>query len=406
MTVSLKILLVEDDTDDYLITRDLLDAIEGYAFDLEWEHTHARGLRRIQETQFDLCLVDYRIGAATGIDFISEAKTHDPDIPLILVTGVSDHAVDVEASEAGASDFVEKASLTAVSLERAIRYSIARMQQNRLRRVHARMERSNLEHELRQAIAERQFEVYLQPEVNCETRKVTKAEALVRWNHPERGLLMPGHFIDCAEKSDLIVGIGKCVIDQVCELSNRLNAITPEVTIAFNVSVAQMERHDFAYTVEQALVANRTDPATIEIEITESVAMREPRQVRAHLDALKSFGVRFTLDDFGTGYSGLATLKDFPFDSIKVDRAFVQTAQNSARNRAIAKTIFYLADVMHLETVAEGVETEDHFSFVKNYGATYAQGFLFSQALPFEAFQKYLHKANWDGETRELGVAV
>ena len=403
--VPLSILLVEDDEDDYLLIKDLLDNIEGYAISLVWEPTHRGGLNVLLGGQFDLCLVDYRIGAETGVDFISDASGFDLDTPIILTTGVSDRSIDVEASAAGAVDYIEKSDLTCASLERAIRYSMARLQHSRLRRVHSDMTRSELEHELRQAIADRQFEVYLQPEVHCETLQIKKAEALVRWNHPTRGTLGPHHFIEVAEQSGLIIGIGKCVIEQVCQISNRLNAISNRITLAFNVSVAQMERLDFADTVRQALVAHNTDPSTIEIEITESVAMREPKLVRAHLDALKSFGIRLAVDDFGTGHSSLATLKEFPFDIIKIDRAFVQSAEQSMRNRAIAKTIFYLADVLRLETVAEGIETEAHFSFVKNYGATYAQGYLFSKPLPFDEFQVFAHRFNWSKASQETRAA-
>lgn len=236
--------------------------------------------------------------------------------------------------------------------------------------------------------------------------QIKKVEALVRWNHPTQGVLGPYHFIELAEETDLINGIGNCVVEQVCQISNRMNSGTDRLQIALNVSVAQIERHDFADIIGAALADHQTDPETIELEITESVAMREPRQVRSHMETLKKMGVRFAVDDFGTGHSGLATLKDFPFDVIKIDRTFVQTAEHSARHRAIAKTIFYLADVMRLETVAEGVETAEQFAFVKNYGATYAQGFLFSEALRIDDLQKYMQLFDHEQQQAERRLAV
>lgn len=405
MGVPLKILLIEDDSDDYLVFQEYLNDISGYDISLVWDTNNKDGFERLENNQFDVCFVDYRIGVETGTDFIAKANASQIDAPMILITGVHDYSVDVEASEVGAVDFIEKDALSGVVLERAIRYSLAGLQKRKLRRVHENMVNSNLVHELRDAIMLKQFEVYLQPEVNCETRRIDKAEALVRWNHPKRGLLSPAQFIDVAERSELIVGIGKCVIEQVCEYSNRLNALKNDIKIAFNVSIAQMERHDFADQVTQILAAYRTDPSTIEIEITESAAMREPDLVRSHINALKHYGIKFAVDDFGTGYSGLATLRDFPFDIIKIDRSFVQTAEKSARDRAMAKTIFYLADVMRIETVAEGIETETQFAFVKNYGVTYAQGYLFSKPLSFNEFRVYANRFNFQKDKHKLSLA-
>ncbi len=402
----LNILLVEDDEDDHIIIRELLDEVEGYDISLVWETGHSAGLSRLENEQIDICLVDYKIGAYTGIDFIHEANDLNIDVPMILVAGVCDREIDLMASQAGAADFFEKTALTSAGLERAIRYSISRIGRTKLRRFNSQMKRSNLEQQLRDAIAQRQFEVYLQPIIHCESLRIGKVEALVRWNHPERGVLGPYHFVEVAEQSGLIVGIGNCVIEQVCQLSNRLNTFGRGLTIALNVSVAQIEQRDFADKIGRALVMHRTDPSTIELEITESVAMREPQQVRSHMKALKGVGIRFAVDDFGTGHSGLATLKDFPFDVIKIDRSFVQTAEHSARHRAIAKTIFYLADVLRLETVAEGVETESEFSFVKNYGATYAQGYYFSEPLSIDDYQQFASRFEAERRSSRVGCAV
>lgn len=167
MKLPLNILLIEDDEDDYLIISELLEDVDGYAFSLHWETSSQTGLRRLQDEQFDICLVDYRIDAKTGIDFIIEANGQSIDVPIILVTGMPDREIDIEASQVGAAGYFEKASLTSESLERAIRFSIARVGQNKLQRVKSQMQRSVLENELREAIANRQFEVYLQPEIHC-----------------------------------------------------------------------------------------------------------------------------------------------------------------------------------------------------------------------------------------------
>lgn len=405
MQPALNILLIEDDQDDFLIIKELLDDIEGCDYSLHCARNGKDGIERLKTEPFDVCLVDYRIDGHSGIDFIAEVTEMNVDVPLILITGSSSREVDLAASEVGAANFVEMKKLTSVGLERAIRYSVNRAARLKIRRVKADLEQSQLEHELRQAVSERQFEVYLQPEIHCEKLEVRKAEALVRWNHPKFGVIGPEHFIDVAERTGLIIGIGNSVVDKICEYSNYLKSIQKDIKLAFNVSTVQIERRDFVDLIEQTLVGRHADPATIEIEITESVAMSDPDLVRAHMKALKRIGVNFAVDDFGTGHSGLATLKDFPFDSIKIDRSFVQTAEKGARNRAIAKTIFYLADVMRLETVAEGIETDGQFAFVRNYGATYAQGFLFSKALPFDDFLQFVHGFDARWESRQFSAA-
>ena len=288
MGVPLSILLVDDDVDDLLIFAELLGDISGYEIKLVHETKHKQGIDQLVGNRFDICLVDYRIGCETGTDFIFKARSLGIDTPMIIVTGVDDYLVDLEASEVGAANFIEKNTMTSVSLERAIRYSLATYQHRKLRKMHQEMSRSELVNELKEAIIRQQFEVYLQPQVHCETLRIQKAEALLRWNHPTRGVLSPIHFIDVAEQSELIVGIGKCILEQVCEYSNQLNALKNDIKIAFNVSIAQMERLDFAEQVGQLIAAYQTDPSSIEIEITESVAVTEPHLVRSHMDALKA----------------------------------------------------------------------------------------------------------------------
>ena len=390
MALPVKILLIDDDSDDYLIVRDLLNDIDDYDFRLTWAKDYELGFRELDDNNFDICLVDLSIGAHNGISFIREARLQFHTLPFIVVTGFSDRRFDLEAAEAGASDFIEKSSLCATSLERSIRYAINRKTEKNLHELRTAVDKSGMVDQLRRAISEDQFEAYLQPQVHCETGEITGAEALVRWNHPERGVLGPGHFIDLAEQSGFITDISDSVMKQVCQFSSRLRIYSSDLRIAFNVSIAQLERLDFADAVKQTLVYYNADPSAVELEITESVATQEPKLVQSHMDALKKFGIRFAIDDFGTGHSGLATLKDFPFDIIKIDRTFVQSAEHSFRNRAIAKTIFYLADVMRLETVAEGVETEAQLSFVRNYGATQAQGYYFGRPMRYPEFERLL----------------
>ena len=248
-----------------------------------------------------------------------------------------------------------------------------------------------LEVELRAAIAGEQFVVHYQPVIDVESGRAVGAEALVRWQHPERGLLAPGEFIAFAEDHGMIAPIGELVLNSVCAQVRRLQLRAGDnFSVAINVSAHQFTRPSFVGSITSAIAAYGIDAGHLEIEITESVVMGDTTAVVATLERLKALGVRLSIDDFGTGYSSLAYIKNFPIHTLKIDRSFVRDIATNFTDAAIAKTIVTLARSLGMRTIAERVETADQLERLRAFGADCFQGFLVSRALPSEEFEAFL----------------
>lgn len=258
--------------------------------------------------------------------------------------------------------------------------------------------RAMIEGDLRDAISRDELRMYYQPIVDAETHKVKCMEALIRWEHSERGFISPGEFIPIAEEAGLIKSIGSWAIQEVC----RQAVEWPEpIRVAINVSAVQFENDDFSRVVSDALKDSKIDPARVELEITESVFIGDYGRTLRTFKALKKLGVRLALDDFGTGYSSLSYLRNAPFDKIKVDQSFVRGAtEKGNNNKAIISSIVSLAQALNMETVAEGVETKDELSLVKERGASHIQGMIFSPAIPHEQVMEKLGSQNLVYEPR------
>lgn len=254
------------------------------------------------------------------------------------------------------------------------------------------VKRLTLEGELRKALANKEFEVFYQPKVSCEDGRVVGAEALVRWQHPVRGLLSPGAFLSVAEEAGLIADLGWLVMEQSMMEASRFPPGDYPISLAINVSAKQFEEPDFAETVSDILSRSGLSPSLLELELTESIAMRDPERVIERITPLKARGVRFAIDDFGTGYSSLSYLTRLPVDTVKIDRSFVRAARSSVDDRALVTMILSMAESLNLKTVAEGVESEEDFAFVREHGATLAQGFLFSPPMTYQNFLIFSEK--------------
>jgi diguanylate cyclase (GGDEF)-like protein/PAS domain S-box-containing protein len=242
---------------------------------------------------------------------------------------------------------------------------------------------AELEAELRHAIATNELVVHYQPIIDLRAGRPTAAEALVRWQHPRRGLLMPADFISFAEERGLVAQIGDIVLRAACAMLERLEQSGHGyLNIAVNVSAHQFGKTGFIDGIVAALAQHDTDPRRLTIEITESVVMGNTRATLATLDELKELGVSLSIDDFGTGYSSLAYIKNFPVNTLKIDRSFVRDIADDATDAAIAKTIITLAHSLGMRVIAEGVETEAQLEKLAAFGADGMQGFLFSRALP------------------------
>jgi EAL domain-containing protein (putative c-di-GMP-specific phosphodiesterase class I) len=248
--------------------------------------------------------------------------------------------------------------------------------------------RHSLEIDLRHALANGEFELHYQPQVNLLSNKVSGCEALLRWRHPERGMISPAEFIPVAEETGQIVAIGEWVVRQACSDA----ATWPEnIKVAVNVSPAQLMNPNLVPMVIHALAASGTSASRLEFEITEAVLLQNNERTMATLYQLRGLGARIALDDFGTGYSSLSYLRRFPFDKIKIDRSFTKDLSGEGGSLAIVQAIMNLAFSLNMTTTAEGVETEEQLEVIRALGCTELQGFLFSTAKPARDILALLH---------------
>ncbi len=567
----IKVLLVEDDEDDYIMARDLLSEIAEKHFELEWVSTYDPALEAMQENNFDVYLLDYRLGEHTGLDLLEEAIDNGCSAPIILLTGQGYHEVDVEAMKAGASDYLIKGQINADSLERSIRYSIERKKsdkrimqlafydgltglpnqtsfRDRLQQViaHARrykriaavlfldldnfkrindtlghragdyllklvserlngtirssdslarnrsdkpqttvarqggdeftlilteirnpedaakvahrivsklsepyklegyevfitvsvgiaifpvdgedidsilmnadaamyhakkqgknnfqfyrltmneraIERLNLENDLRKALERDELLLHYQPKVGIQSGEIVGMEALIRWQHPELGMVSPAEFIPLSEETGLIVPIGEWVLQAACAQINAWQSQgLPHIPVSVNLSSQQFQHQELLITIERLLESSGISPEHLMLEITESVIMQNTDSTFDILNTLTAIGLRLLIDDFGTGYSSLSYLKRLPVFAIKIDRSFIRDISTSPDDAAIIKAIIAMAQNLKLKVVAEGVETEEQLAFLRDEQCDVMQGYLFSRPLPAEEASKLL----------------
>lgn len=243
-------------------------------------------------------------------------------------------------------------------------------------------ERLAIENDLKLAVQDRSLEVHYQPKVSCADGSIVGVEALARWRHSKRDYISPAKFISIAEEAGLIPEIGIFVLERALQDFAAIAAGERPVSLAVNVSVIQLENLDFASTV-QAMLGRTAFPAnSLELEITESMAMHNSGVVQDQIYKLRDLGVHIAIDDFGTGYSNLATLARLPIDTLKLDRSLIQGAPTSSEKKSIVRTVLALARSLGFKTVAEGVETQEELDFVVQEGADIVQGYLFSPAVP------------------------
>jgi diguanylate cyclase (GGDEF)-like protein/PAS domain S-box-containing protein len=260
--------------------------------------------------------------------------------------------------------------------------------------------RLTLEKTLRRGLENNEFVVYYQPQHDLMSGAIVAVEALVRWNHPRTGLLLPGHFIPTAELSGLIVAIGDFVLDTACaDIAALRGSIAPDLRLSVNLSARQFHQQQLDRKIRTALERAELDPSALELEITESVAMTDAETTIAIMRDLGTDGVTLSVDDFGTGYSSLGYLRRFPLDSIKIDRSFVTDLATEPDDATIVRTVIAMAHALDLEVVAEGVETEEQLAFLREQGCDRVQGFYYSQAVPRDELVAYI-------EARQARAAV
>jgi len=268
--------------------------------------------------------------------------------------------------------------------------------------------RSALEKRLRAALEDDQLRVFYQPQFDLPRARIIGAEALLRWDHPELGIVTPDHFLPIAEESGLIIPIGDWILRRACHQNAHWNREGHRgLRVSVNVSSQQFLEPGFADVVRNALEESELAPVSLELEITESSLLQDVEVTVNTLSRLRKLGVRLAIDDFGTGYSALAYLKRLPIDVLKIDRSFISSLTTDPADATITETIVKLASGLNLTTIAEGVETVDQLLLLGSYGCTRMQGYLFGRPVPAELFEQWLSNPpfQWSDDERVAAQA-
>lgn len=253
------------------------------------------------------------------------------------------------------------------------------------------IERQSLENGLRHAIGRGELVLHYQPKLDLATGAIIGVEALIRWRHPQRGLVFPEKFIGIAENSGLIVPIGRWVLREACCQARAWQAAgLPPLCIAANISSVELRAPGFVAGVREVLTETGLEPRYLELEITETGLIEDSRSVADVLRALKEIGVLLALDDFGTGYSSLSHLKNFPFDALKIDQSFVRTLATDEHATGIVTALIGMGKTLRIRVVAEGVETREQLAILQEHECPQGQGYYFCRPVPAEEFGRIL----------------
>ncbi len=256
------------------------------------------------------------------------------------------------------------------------------------------VERQSIETGLRQAVEQKEFVLYYQPKVNLETGAIIGAEALIRWHHPQRGLVSPAQFIPVAEECGIIVPIGRWGLREACRQARAWQyAGLPPVRMAFNISAVELRHKDFIDNVHAILMETGLDTRYLELELTETFLMENSESTAIVLQALKDIGVQLSLDDFGTGYSSLSYLQRFPIDTLKIDQSFVRDITTDSNDASIISAVISMGKNLHMGVIAEGVETKEQLAFLKEKKCPEGQGYYFSRPVAADKFAELLFPA-------------
>jgi diguanylate cyclase (GGDEF)-like protein len=254
-------------------------------------------------------------------------------------------------------------------------------------------ERMELEMDLREALERNEFFLLYQPTLDLATMQPNGVEALIRWRHPQRGLVQPDDFVPVLEDTGLICEVGRWVLMEACAQTARWRTAGYEITIAVNVSGRQLDDDQVLHDIRNALSASELPPTALTIEITETALMRNVEETASRLGDLKDLGVRIAIDDFGTGYSSLSHLSRFPVDALKIDRSFVSSLENNEEGETLIRTLVQLGKTLSIETFAEGIERQRELLLLKDEHCDSGQGFLFARPLDLAGVQAFLEQS-------------
>jgi EAL domain-containing protein (putative c-di-GMP-specific phosphodiesterase class I) len=256
------------------------------------------------------------------------------------------------------------------------------------------IKRQSLENGLRHAMERQEFVLHYQPTMNLETGTIVGVEALIRWRHPQLGLVPPAQFVPVAEECGFIVAIGRWVLREACRQARAWqDAGLPPMRIAINVSAAELRDKDFVAGVRAILTETGLESRYLELELTETFLMQDSASTTAVLQALRDIGVKLALDDFGTGYSSLSHLKRFPIDTLKIDQSFVRDLTTDPDDASIVSAVISMGKSLHMRVVAEGVETREQLAFLHEQSCPEGQGYYFSRPVAAAEFTKLLGRS-------------
>ncbi|MEG4346197.1 EAL domain-containing response regulator [Microcoleus sp. A003_D6] len=394
-----KILVIED---EQVIRENILKLLKAEGFDVTGASNGAQGLSAAVSNLPDVIICDVMMPELDGYGVLVALRSNPvtATVPFVFLTGKADRSEMRQGMELGADDYLTK-PFTKSELVGAISSRLKKQeawaeQQHNLRSQSfallqdAAHKLEEIKTSLCGALEREEFQVYYQPQVNVQTGKIMSAEALVRWLHPEKGLISPAEFIPDAEETGFIIPLGEWVLQTACRQMQVWQNAGFSLRVAVNLSPRQFHQPDLSSRVAQILAETGLEASSLELELTESLMVEDAESAIATLQQLKSLGLSISIDDFGTGYSSLSYLMQYPFDTLKIDRCFISNITDGCANAAIVKAIIEMAHSLCLEVIAEGVETEAEKDFLWRYECDTMQGYLFSRPLPAADFEQLL----------------
>ncbi len=366
-----RILIVDDDNE---ISSILAEALSR-SYDCMTSGSAADALATLRAETFDLILTDINMPDMSGLEMLPYLNNLAPESVVVMISGARMIESAIDAMRAGVFDYVTKPfdlaqvrKVVSRAVDHQRRLGSAAACQKLKARAIERFEK---------ALADGDFVVHYQPQVDIQSKKIVGAEALVRWNDREGGLRPPADFIPLAEETGLIVQLGEVVLRTACEQANRWHDLgLTDFRISVNVSPQQLQQEKFPDTVAEILEASGLPARSLEIEVTETSLMQDPDAGIRTLTALRNMGVKIAIDDFGTGYSSLGYLKRLPIDSVKLDASFVKDATRDPDDAALVMAIITLAHNLRKKVIAEGIETEDQLAFLRLLRCDEGQGYF------------------------------
>ena len=405
------VLIVDDVPDNLAVLHDALDEA-GYTVLVALSGEQA--LQRAVQAQPDIVLLDAMMPGMDGFEVASRLKANPAtaNIPIIMLSALNEPGARVSGLHTGAEEFISK-PVEHIELWLRVRNLLrlkahgdqlkqhSAMLEQRLQRHHDQTARSNvydpvrqdLETALRQAVQRQAFALHYQPKVHVASGEVCALEALLRWDRPDYGPVSPAVFVPVLESLGLIGQVGHWVIETVCrQIAAWQRCDIGAVEVSVNVSGHQLIEGDLIAEIADILAGTGVAAHWLELEITEGTLMENTAHSIVSLQRLRAMGVKIAIDDFGTGYSSLAYLRRFPIDTLKIDIAFIREVTSNPQDAAIVRTVIQLAHSLGLLAVAEGVETQAQWAFLKEAGCDQIQGYLFSRPLPVDTLEPLLRR--------------